>query len=76
LFIVLLACLRWGERKRISAAIGFLAAAAIALGTGEGLAIALGQSGELFSLATIAGFLGLTLWLIATGIGLLRAKPS
>ncbi len=75
LFVLMLACLQWTERTRISAALGFLAAAAIALGTGEGLAIALGQSGEMFSLATIAGFLGLTLWLIATGIGLLRGKP-
>jgi hypothetical protein len=75
LFIVMLACLQWSERARISATIGFITAAAIALGTGEGLAIALGQSGEVFSLATIAGFLGLTAWLIATGIGLLRAEP-
>jgi hypothetical protein len=40
------------------------------------LAIALGQRGDLFSLATIGGFLGLTLWLIATGIGLLRGTRS
>jgi hypothetical protein len=75
LFVLMLACLQWTERKRISAIIGFVTMLAIVLGTGEGLAIALGQSGELFSLATIAGFLGLTVWLIATGIGLLRAKP-
>lgn len=72
LFVVLLACLQWGEHKRISASIGFLTTLAIMLGTGEGLAIALGRSGDMFSLATIAGFLGLTVWLIATGIGLLR----
>ncbi|MEJ0023862.1 MAG: DUF4386 family protein [Alphaproteobacteria bacterium] len=29
---------------------------------------------KLFSFATIAGFLGLTIWLIATGIGLIRGK--
>ena len=39
-----------------------------------GIALALGQSGEMFALATIAGFLGLTVWLIATGIGLFRSK--
>ncbi|HWA20926.1 MAG TPA: hypothetical protein VG735_00860 [Caulobacterales bacterium] len=66
---------QWKESARICAGIGFATALAIVLGTGEGLAIALGQSGEPFSLATIAGFIGLTLWLIATGIGLLRAKP-
>lgn len=74
LFVLMLALLQWGERKRISAAIGLLTALAIAVGTGEGLALALGQSGDLFSLATIGGFLGLTVWLIATGIGLMRAK--
>jgi hypothetical protein len=76
LFVVLLATLQWGEGRRVSASIGFATAAAIALGTNEGLAIALGQSGEAFSLATIAGFLGLTAWLIATGIGLLRSRKS
>jgi hypothetical protein len=41
-------------------------------GTGEGLALALGRDGAAFSTFTVAGFLGLTAWLIATGIGLLR----
>lgn len=72
LFILFLALLQWSERKRISAVLGFIAAFAIALGTGEGLAIALGQSGDAFSMATIAGFLGFTVWLIATGIGCFR----
>jgi hypothetical protein len=74
LFVLMLALLQWGEKKRVSASIGFLAALAIAVGTGEGLALALGASGEAFGMATIAGFLGLTLWLIATGIGLFRAQ--
>lgn len=73
-FLIMLACIQWSERARIASVIGFCAAAAIAVGTGEGLAIALQQPGELFSLATIAGFMGLTLWLIVTGIGLLRAR--
>jgi hypothetical protein len=73
-FIVMLAFLQWSERQRVTASIGFLTTLAIVLGTGEGLAIALGRSGELFGLATIAGFLGFTVWLIATGIGLLRTR--
>lgn len=76
LFVVMLAGLQWSERARVSGVLGFIAALAIAIGTGEGLALALGQSGEMFSLATIAGYLGLTAWLIATGVGLLRGKPS
>lgn len=72
LFVALVASLQWREGRRVTAALGLLTAAAIAGGTGEGVALALGQPGDTFALATIAGFLGLTLWLIATGIGLMR----
>jgi hypothetical protein len=72
LFILMLALAQWGERARISATIGFIAAALIAAGTHEGIAIALGQPSEIFGLITIAGFLAFTVWLIATGIGLFR----
>jgi hypothetical protein len=72
LFVLTLARLQRAEGARITALAGFATAAAIAFGTTEGLALALGRPGELFSLGTIAGFLGLTLWLILTGIGHLR----
>lgn len=72
LFIVLLSSVQWRERKRISAVLGFVTTVAIVVGTNEGLALALGQSGAMFAMATIGGFVGLTLWLIATGIGTMR----
>jgi len=72
LFIALAASLQWGERQRVSAGIGFAAAATMTIGTGEGLAIALGAAGDAFAMATIAGFLGMTAWLIASGLALLR----
>jgi hypothetical protein len=72
LFIALAAGLQWGERQPISAGIGFLAAATMMIGTGEGLVLAMGQAGDAFAMATIAGFLGMTAWLIASGVGLLR----
>ncbi|ESQ73993.1 DUF4386 family protein [Asticcacaulis sp. AC402] len=75
LFVVLLCGLQWNEGRRITASIGFVTAAAIAVGTNEGVAIAIGQSGEAFAMATIVGFLGLTIWLLATGIGLLPRQP-
>jgi hypothetical protein len=74
LFVFLMAGLQWGERARISAGLGFMAGAAILGGTGEGLMIALGQSGEAFATATIAGFMGLTIWLIVSGIGMWRGR--
>lgn len=76
LFVVLLSALQWGDKKRLSASIGFATALAIVLGTNEGVAFALGQSGEAFALATIIGFLGLTVWLIATGVGLMQRPKS
>ncbi|MDX2235892.1 MAG: DUF4386 family protein [Hyphomonadaceae bacterium] len=72
LFVALLSGLQWGESRRVTAGVGFATALAIAAGTGEGLALALGGPGDAFALATIAGFLGLAAWLIATGAGLLR----
>jgi hypothetical protein len=76
LFILMLALAQWSERARISAAIGFIASALIIAGTHEGVAIALGQPAEIFSLITIAGFAAFTVWLIATGIGLFRAPRA
>jgi hypothetical protein len=52
--------------------LGALAAITIVIGTGEGVTIALGRDGSLYALATIGGFMLLTLWLLATGVGVLR----
>ena len=74
LFVLLLSWLQWRERGRLTSLTGFAAVIAITLGTGEGLALALGKSGDAFALATIAGFLALTVWLILTGAGLIRSR--
>ena len=76
LFVLLASIVALREGSRIIAWIGFITALAITIGTGEALAIALGQSGEAFSLATIGGFLLLTLWLIASGVSLIRGRAS
>jgi len=76
LFILQLSLVQRREDNPVVAAIGFVAAAAIAVGTLEGLAIALGRSGEIFGLVTILGFLGLAAWLIATGVSLLRGPAT
>lgn len=75
LFVVLFALIQWREAHKITAVTGFVTATTIVLGTQEGVAIALGQSGEMFSMATILGYLGLTVWLIQTGITHLR-RPA
>jgi len=68
-FGISLSALQWRQRRRIVSGVGLATALAIAIGTTEGLAVALGRNGDMFSLFTIAGFLGLTLWLILTGLG-------
>jgi hypothetical protein len=76
LFILMLALAQWRERARISAVIGFIASALIAVGTHEGVAIALGRPGEMFAMITIAGFIAFSVWLITTGIGLFRTARA
>jgi Domain of unknown function (DUF4386) len=43
----------------------------IGVGLGEGLAIALGHQAPLLAMATVAGYLAFSLWLLITGAGLL-----
>lgn len=74
LFVLQVISLQFGERRYITAGLGGVAGGLLFLGSGEGLALVLGSAGDLFSVATICGFLGLTLWLIATGVGRLRAR--
>lgn len=76
LFVAMLARLQWTEGLRATALVGAATAAAIVVGTGEGVANALGQGGDAFALTTIAGFLALTVWLLQTGIGLLRTTDT
>ncbi|AOG12616.1 DUF4386 family protein [Agrobacterium sp. RAC06] len=75
-FVFAMSALQWRQRRVLSSVAGILTAASIAIGTTEGLAIALGQNGDLYSLFTIAGFLALTIWLILIGIRLLLAAPA
>lgn len=74
LFVIATAAIQQAEGQRPLSVAGYASAVLIAIGTGEGLAIALGADGEPFSLATIGGFLGLGLWLIGSGWTL--ARPS
>ncbi|EGF92094.1 permease [Asticcacaulis biprosthecium C19] len=79
LFVGLVAALQWGERARLSAVIGTVTTGLMVAGAGGGLALAQGQSDEMFAMLSIGAYLGLTLWLITTGIGLLgfaRARPA
>lgn len=66
-FVLSLSILQWRGRLRFAATTGFITAAGIGLGTTEGLLVALGADGSLFSLSTIIGYLALTLWLILAG---------
>lgn len=76
IFVLQIAMMQGQEGSRRTAVAGGMTAVLIFVGCGEGLALALGRSGEVFSWATTAGFLMLTIWLIATGVGLIRAPSA
>ncbi|CAN5885668.1 hypothetical protein BH11PSE1_BH11PSE1_13770 [soil metagenome] len=75
-FVLQVALLQRAERRTVAGLLGLTTTALLLTGAAEGPAIALGVSGDAFALTTIAGFLALTLWLIATGVGLLRAPAG
>jgi len=59
-FVLALSALHWRQGLRLTAVIGGATALGLGIGTTEGLAIALGRDGDLFSFFTIGGFLGLS----------------
>ena len=73
LFVALLARLQWQEQRSGAAVLGAATAILIAIGSNGGIAQVLEVSRSLFDLATTAGFLALTAWLVTTGIGLIRS---
>jgi Domain of unknown function (DUF4386) len=68
LFAGQLALLQRGEGDGRVAAIGLATAATLVIGSAEGPALAMGGDGAGFAMATIVGFLGLTAWLVLTGL--------
>lgn len=68
LFAGQLALLQRGEGDGRVAAIGLATAATLVIGSAEGPALAMGGDGAGFAMATIAGFLGLTAWMVLTGL--------
>lgn len=57
-----------GQRlAKTAAAPAALAVAGIGIGLGEGLSLALGHEAPLLAMATVAGYLAFSLWLLVTG---------
>jgi hypothetical protein len=66
-----LQALSGGERlAKAGATVAVLAVAGIGFGLGEGLSLALGHEAPLLAMATVAGYLAFSLWLLITGAGL------
>ncbi len=76
LFVGLVAVLQWGERKPVSGLAGTLTAALLVISAGGGLALALGNSDAVFSVLSVAAYMGLSLWLVLTGIGLVLKREA
>lgn len=72
LSVALIAIMQWSETRRISAALGAATTLAIAVGAFEGVALAIGADGDLFGTSAVLGYMLLTIWMIASGLGLIR----
>lgn len=57
---------------RFAGWLGTVTAALILGGAQEGVALAVGLPGGAFGMMAVAGYLALTVWMIASGVGLLR----
>lgn len=57
---------------RAEAWLGVVTAILILGGAQEGVALAVGLPGDAFGVMAVAGYLALTVWMIASGVGLLR----
>ncbi|EYD72143.1 hypothetical protein Rumeso_04849 [Rubellimicrobium mesophilum DSM 19309] len=71
-FLGTVAAIQVAEGSRWLASLGAVAAVAVGLGAMEGVAMAVGADGSAFGLAAIAGYLLLSLWLVGSGVVLLR----
>lgn len=71
LHVGVMSAIQWGE-GRTAAWLGALTAVLILGGAQEGVALAVGLTGDTFGMMAIAGYLALTVWMIASGLGLLR----
>lgn len=67
---------RFGVWDRLARLFGIVAAVGITVGLGEGLALALGRDGGLFGMATVVGYIAMSVWLVLSGVGLLRGGAS
>jgi hypothetical protein len=66
-FLAAMAFLTIADGARVRPVLALVSAVAIVMGSGEGLALALGRDPGILSLAAVAGYLGLSLWLVAEG---------
>jgi hypothetical protein len=72
----LMAAIQLAEKRRLTAALGAVVTLVLVFGSYEGVALAIGADGAIFGTAAILGYLGLTLWLILSGLGLLRRASA
>lgn len=66
----------FGNLQKITSLVGMTAVFGISIGLGEGIAIALETDGSAFSIMTVIGYLGFSVWMILTGISLLMKKSD
>lgn len=76
LFVVQVGALQWLEGDRRLGGLAIATALVLAFGAWEGVMASIGRATDAHALATIVGFLALTLWLLGTGVSLVRARAG
>ncbi len=72
--VALVAQMQRPERAPRTALLGRLTAAAITVGAFEGVVLSVGADGSAFGLVAVAGYLGLTVWMLASARHLMRQR--
>jgi hypothetical protein len=75
-FLVAMTLADRAEGSRIRPALAVTSAVLIAMGAGEGLALVVGGPAEVFSAASVAGYLGFSVWLVMAGVAMMLPRKE
>jgi hypothetical protein len=75
-FLVTMALADRADGSRIRPTLAVASAALIAIGAGEGLARVVGGPAEALSAASVAGYLGFSVWLVMAGVAMIFPRKE
>lgn len=75
-FLLAMAALTWAEGRRMAPVLAGVSAAIITAGSAEGVLLAIGADPGPTATLAVAGYLGLSLWLVVEGVARLRGAVA